>query len=68
MRQLTDDRSHGLGRSFIKGPRFFVKPSHQNCCERCVWGTGEHMRNCPSFNAQIEKLERAVNQERPEGL
>lgn len=46
MRQLTDDRSHGLGRSFIKGPRFFVKPSHQNCCERCVWGTGEHSPDC----------------------
>jgi hypothetical protein len=42
MRQMTDDRSKGLGRSFMKGPRFFVKPSQQNCCEKCVYGSGKH--------------------------
>jgi hypothetical protein len=46
MRQMTDGRSQGLGRSFIKGPRFFVKPSSQNCCEKCVYGTGEHAKDC----------------------
>lgn len=34
--------SPGLGRSFMKGPRFFVKPSQQNCCEKCIYGTGTH--------------------------
>lgn len=42
MRQMTDDRQKGLGRSFMKGPRFFVKPSQQNCCEQCVYGSGKH--------------------------
>lgn len=46
MRNQTDGRSPGLGRSFIKGPRFFVKPSQQNCCEKCVYGTGEHSEDC----------------------
>lgn len=43
---ITDDRTKGLGRSFIKGPRFFVKPSQQNCCEKCVYGTGKHSAAC----------------------
>lgn len=44
---ITDDRMKGLGRSFIKGPRFFLKPSAQkNCCEKCVFGTGEHAKFC----------------------
>jgi hypothetical protein len=36
----------GLGKSFIKGPRF-AYPQKQTACERCVWGTGEHSEDCP---------------------
>lgn len=39
-------RTPGLGRSFMKGPRFFVKPSNQKCCEKCVYGTGKHSADC----------------------
>lgn len=53
MRQPTDGRTPGLGRSFIKGPRFFVKPSMQNCCEKCVWGSGEHSCGLPVNPAAI---------------
>lgn len=35
-----------LGRSFMKGPRFFVKPSKQRCCEACVYGSGKHLPDC----------------------
>jgi len=44
-----------LGRSFIKGPRFFVKPSLQKCCEKCVYGTGKHSRDCISQAAKPAK-------------
>jgi hypothetical protein len=43
---VTDSRLPGLGRSFMKGPRFFVRPSQQNCCEKCVYGTGKHSKAC----------------------
>ena len=43
---------NGLGRSFMKGPRFFVKPSHQRCCEKCVYGTGSHSMTCVAVKAE----------------
>lgn len=52
---ITDDRTKGLGRSFIKGPRLFLKPSAQkNCCEKCVWGTGKHAKFCSVNNLAID--------------
>lgn len=35
-----------LARSFIKGPRFFVRPSKQTGCEKCVYGSGKHSADC----------------------
>ena len=52
---VTDDRMKGLGRSFIKGPRFFLKPSAQkNCCEKCVFGSGEHAKFCSVHNLTVD--------------
>lgn len=35
-----------VGRSYIRGPRFAVKPSQMKACEKCVYGTGEHAEFC----------------------
>ena len=35
-----------VGRSYIRGPRFAVKPSQMKACEKCVYGTGHHAEFC----------------------
>ena len=35
-----------VARSYIRGPRFAVKPCKMKACEKCVYGTGEHAEFC----------------------
>lgn len=58
-------RQPGLGRSFYKGPRFFVKPSNQNCCEKCVYGSGEHSADCSTVLAKPRDQKHQQHEKQP---
>ena len=53
--------SMGLGKSFIKGPRF-AYAHNQMVCERCVWGRGEHSEDCTTREGElIASIENSYN-------
>jgi hypothetical protein len=51
-----------LARSFIKGDRWaFHHKDKLMACERCVWGTGRHSRDCTADLCPHEKRRTACS-------
>jgi hypothetical protein len=62
----------GVGRSYIRGPRFaFRQKENLMCCEACVFGRGEHTCQTdpelplewPVLSARLKTISGAVEEE-----
>lgn len=43
-------------------PLRFFPPRTVTCCERCVYGCGEHSPDCPTAAANVERVSTVVHQ------